>query len=229
MTPMHNQDHFVIDEGLWNENTGYLFVIADGIKTLHNDCHIAQLGAEAVYTKYYADISDNRIMALQKAFEYANQEVCETCPNLGTTCTAALFHNETLHVANVGNSRAYRLRDHYLTQITQDHSLAAAFIKLGHVTEDDLRTYPHSSYKLTRWLGSPSAVEVDIFSESLEPKDSILLCTKGVSGWLHEEDNEIAQVLGSHPTEKAAQALMKLVEDAGSASDATAIVIAYQS
>ena len=228
MNPTQNQDYFLIDESVWNEKAGFLFVIADGMKSENEHCRVASLCAKSIYSKYYAETSDNRMMALKNAFEYANHKVCQVCPDVGAACTAALFHGETLHIAQVGNSRAYRLRSEQLTQITQDHSLAAAFIQKGHVTEEDLKIYHHSLYELTRWLGNPSAVEVDIFTETLQPKDSILLCTKGLSGWLHDEDSRICEILKLSAVENAAQALLEPSERAGRYMDATAIVISLE-
>jgi protein phosphatase len=168
MTPTHNQDYFVIDEELWNEKAGYLFVIADGMPSMIKDCHVAKLGAEAVYSKYYANTSDNRTAALKEAFEFANHQVHEVCPpDARTNCTAALLHGKTLHIAHLGICRAYQFRDHHLAQMTQDHTLAFEWVRKGIVTEDDLRTSPHSLYISARHLGYPSALELDIITERL--------------------------------------------------------------
>ena len=227
--PTRNEDCFATGEGRWSEDSGYLFVVADGICRPDDDCQIAKIAVEAICSRFYDDKSDNRFKAVQRAFAYANEQVIAAGRNeLGATIVAALILDNDVHVANVGNGRAYLFRNGTLRQITQDHSLAAEFIRKGFCTERDLRIRPHSLFKVYKALGVESGVEADLFSQTLHPQDSIVLCTDGVSGWLNDNDDQIARVLQTCAWEHAAIELIALADRLGGHDDKTAMVILCQ-
>ena len=79
---------------------------------------------------------------------------------MGTTLTAAMLERDGLSVAHVGDSRAYRLRDGELEQLTHDHSLVAELERSGQLTPEDAEHHPQRSI-ITRALGPEPDVEVD--------------------------------------------------------------------
>jgi serine/threonine protein phosphatase PrpC len=133
---------------------------------------------------------------------------------MGTTVTVALVDPaaETIAFGHVGDSRAYRLRNDALEQVTTDHSLVAELIESGVLTPEEAERHPQRS-AITRALGTEPAVDADIFTIDAVPGDLFLLCSDGLSDMLTEE--EIADALeGAGRDPKAAGAA--LVEAANS-------------
>ena len=111
---------------------------------------------------------------------------------MGTTIVAALWHDASLTVGHVGDSRCYRLRGPDLTRLTRDHTLVQGRVDLGALTPDEARTAPGRNI-LTRALGSEPNVEVDLDTHATQPEDLYLLCSDGLTEML--PDVEIAAVL----------------------------------
>jgi protein phosphatase len=145
-----------------------------------------------------ADVSD----WLRGAFTSANavirahgKAVAET-RGMGTTLTVLAASNGGNGViAHVGDSRAYRIRNGEMEQLTRDHTWVQERIDAGLLTSMQAREHPFASV-LTRVLGMDTAVSPDLFPISVEPGDLFLLCSDGLTGMVPVED--ILEVLRSH-------------------------------
>ncbi len=106
---------------------------------------------------------------------------------MGTTVTVALLDQEagTVLFGHVGDSRAYRMREGTLEQITTDHSLVAELVESGVLTPEEAERHPQRS-AITRALGTEPAVEPDVFEIDVVPGDLFLLCSDGLSDMLTE-------------------------------------------
>lgn len=144
--------------------------------------------------------------------------------NLGTTLTLALLDGETAHIANVGDSRTYAARDNAVTQLTEDHSLAAKLTEAGIV--QDTPQEPVQRNIIYRALGTDDGVEVDLFHWHLRPGDKLVLCTDGL--WqAFPENAELARWLG--PATAPHDLSLQLVTEAhrrDGADDTSAVVVA---
>jgi PPM family protein phosphatase len=100
---------------------------------------------------------------------------------MGTTLTLVLVKDNIATIANIGDSRAYLYRGGHVTQITEDHSWAAALARMGKIKSDEIASHPRSNL-LYRSLGSnsESELEVDVFNQRLKPGDKLLLCSDGL-------------------------------------------------
>jgi serine/threonine protein phosphatase PrpC len=107
---------------------------------------------------------------------------------MGTTFTVALVDEEAGAVVfgHVGDSRAYRVRDGVLEQITTDHSLVAELVESGVLTPEEAERHPQRS-AITRALGTEPEVEPDVFTIEVAPGDLFLLCSDGLSDMLTED------------------------------------------
>ncbi len=131
--------------------------------------------------------------ALADAVREANHLVIEKAtadPDLrgmGTTLTTVMVRGRRLHLAHVGDSRAYLLRSGMLEMLTEDHTLVNELVKDGRLTEEQAATHPQRSV-ITRAIGVESAIEVDVMAQPLElmPGDQILLCSDGLTGPVSE-------------------------------------------
>lgn len=130
---------------------------------------------------------------LRTACERANQEVftrAREVPQfmgMGATLTAMLICQGRAFIAQVGDSRAYMLRNGTFRQITHDHSFVGELLRDGRISEAEARTHPRKNI-ITRAVGSRPRVQVDLFVEKLQPGDLLLTCSDGLSGMVTDEE-----------------------------------------
>jgi protein phosphatase len=191
-------------------------MVADGMGGHAGGATASRVAVDTV-SSVVGSSSDAPDVALRAALEAANRAVHdeaqrnEQLAGMGTTGVAALFSAEGLaFVANVGDSRAYRMRDGALQQITLDHSLVAELHRRGMITEEEALVHPRRN-EVLRSLGVEPDVVVDLHRVDLQPGDLFLLCSDGLSGVVR--DAEIAEVMHR---EAPAQAVRTLVDFANS-------------
>ena len=113
---------------------------------------------------------------------------------MGTTLTAAKVIGDDISLGHVGDSRAYRLRDGELEQLTRDHSLVAELERTGQITAEAAEHHPQRSI-ITRALGPEPDVEVDTYTVTAKDGDVYLLCSDGLTGMV--SDDELGSILRS--------------------------------
>lgn len=145
---------------------------------------------------------------------------------MGTTMTlVALDPEGSARFAHVGDSRAYLSRDGELSQVTQDHTVAAEYVTLGRIAPEEAATHPQR-HMLTRTLGLTRFVNVDEVEVSVQPGDRILLCSDGLTEMV--PDSRIAEVLAERGVEEAAWRLIDMANAAGGIDNISVIVIDVQ-
>ncbi|MBI5609317.1 MAG: Stp1/IreP family PP2C-type Ser/Thr phosphatase [Deltaproteobacteria bacterium] len=219
-----NEDAFLVSE------EEQLYVVADGMGG-HSAGEVASaFTIEALRAFYGNDDLTKRVQAayrrmrraghpipegeashhalrLRKAVESANITVFrlaqqhEQLRDMGTTVVAAVFAGRNVHIANVGDSRLYRLRKHKLTQLTEDHSLLNEYLRMNLLQPDEVEAFPYKNV-IVRALGLQEAVAVDIFGFTVRRGDTYVLCSDGLTDLVR--DAEIGAVLGQAPTARAA-------------------------
>jgi serine/threonine protein phosphatase PrpC len=143
---------------------------------------------------------------------------------LGCTVTTALVYQGTAYVANVGDSRTYLLRQGQLKALTKDHSLVARLVEANRITPDEVYTHPQRNL-IYRSLGAGrKQVEVDVFQETLQPGDMLLLCTDGL--WEMVRDDDIRRLLSEpRPLQEICDSLIALANAHGGEDNITALVV----
>ncbi|GAA2041230.1 protein phosphatase 2C domain-containing protein [Yaniella flava] len=112
---------------------------------------------------------------------------------MGTTCTAVMVDNDILHMAHIGDSRAYRLKHDAFQQLSADHTFVQRLIDEGRISAADAESHPHKNV-LMRVLGDVDASpELDVTSFATEPGERWLLCSDGLNAVV--EDETIEQLL----------------------------------
>ena len=173
-----------------------------------------------------AKINDKLKQAITKANEVIVNygKTRKEARGLGSTVTVTVVLGNSAYVANVGDSRTYLLRKGQLRAITKDHSLVARLVDAGHITPDQVYDHPQRNL-IYRSLGAGhTTVEVDVFYQTLEPGDMLLLCCDGL--WEMVREDELAHILGSEePLETICQALIDAANRGGGEDNITAVVV----
>ena len=210
------------------QQKGELFIVADGMGG-HQAGEVASESAVRTVTReYYADPNLNVAAALSSAVQKANavihQRARETLAQsgMGTTVVAAVARGNDLFLVNVGDSRAYLLRNGQLRQITRDHSFVEEQIRAGILTREEARHHPQRNV-ITRALGAKPEVEVDTYGGTLVPGDTLLLCSDGLSEPVGEED--IERILKQYPPNEAVPRLIGLANSRGGSDNVSALVV----
>ena len=140
---------------------------------------------------------------------------------MGTTATAMLVRNGYATFGQVGDSRIYRLRGGYLTQLTEDHTLVAWQVKHGLITEAEAVLSPQRNV-ITRAIGSADHVEVDTGHFPIEAGDMYVLCSDGLHGYLGPQDED---VFLAAMAEELPQLLIDLANGRGGKDNITVIAV----
>ena len=106
---------------------------------------------------------------------------------MGTTATAMVIIGDEYLIGQVGDSRAYLLRDGTLVQLTKDHSYVQEQVDAGYLSPEEARTHPYSNV-ITRCVGANVDVTPDVYSGTLQVGDVYLLASDGLTGMIEDED-----------------------------------------
>lgn len=228
-----------------------LYVVADGMGG-HNCGEVAsQFTVEAIMAFYDSEDITKRVrkahryavanlpkerrdvsfhaLRLRKAVESANISVFrlsqqhEALRDMGTTVVAAALSGSRVYVANVGDSRVYRLRRDELQQLTEDHSLVNEYVKMNMLRPEDVESFPYKNV-IVRAVGLHERVAVDITYCTVRAGDQILLCTDGLTDLVR--DAEICQILVDAPDPATACANLTIAaKERGGHDNITALLL----
>jgi PPM family protein phosphatase len=215
-----NEDSYLVDEPL--------FVVADGMGG-HLAGDVASSTAIEIISGAAASASHENPDSLARLLRDANAAIFERAQNdpslrgMGTTCTLLMVDGEQAHLAHVGDSRAYLLRDGELSQLTEDHTLVSRMVREGKLSVEEAEQHPQRSI-ITRALGVDPDVEVDLLALELKEGDRILLCSDGLSSMISFEAIKEA-LQGDGEPQRAADALVRRALDAGGEDNVTVVVL----
>jgi PPM family protein phosphatase len=214
-----NEDTFVLDPPL--------FAVADGMGGAQAGEVASRLTAAAFREYHEADqLPPNE--RLQAIIQEANRRIYERArtdsdvSGMGTTVTAALLTGGRVTLGHVGDSRAYRIRDGELEQLTEDHSLVADLMRSGSLTPEEAEAHPQRSV-ITRALGTDPEVDVDTVSVETEVGDLFLLCSDGLTTMVADDD--ILGILSAAPSlDDAAKELVRAANTGGGEDNVTVVL-----
>ena len=142
---------------------------------------------------------------------------------MGTTLVMAVVVGHDVHIINVGDSRAYLISPNDIRQITHDQSFVQALLDKGAITPEQATTHPRRNV-LLQSLGTEEQVTPDLYSETLDANESLLLCSDGL--WDMLGDAEIARIVRAADTPNAAcQALVDASNAAGGHDNIAAVIV----
>jgi serine/threonine protein phosphatase PrpC len=203
-----------------------VFAVADGMGGAKAGEVASQVATDAFQTEHLDDEPPERQLAgiarqaNRRIYELAAED--ESRRGMGTTLTAAMVSGHEVSIGHVGDSRAYRLRDGSLEQITRDHSLVAELERTGQISPEAAEHHPQRSI-ITRALGPEPDVEVDTFTVPGRGGDVYLLCSDGLTGMV--PDDEVATILRhAGSLEEAAGALVRAANQSGGKDNITVVL-----
>ncbi len=165
-----------------------------------------------------------------KVIEAANKRIYDMSSDpslrgMGTTIVAAVVDAEesVLNIVNVGDSRAYRLRDGALEQLTIDHSLVEDLVREGRLTPEEALTHPQRNI-VTRALGINAVIEIDMFVVDAAIGDRFILCSDGLFNEV-DDDSIIEILLRATSSDGAANELVDTAVARGGRDNVTVVIV----
>ena len=223
----HNEDSIFLP------NDDRLVIVADGMGG-HASGEVASRIAVELVSEHFKDTAHEQVLTwpykvdrdlrshinrMTTSIMLANLEIWERSQRetrlkgMGTTCVAMYFLDDTAIIGHVGDSRAYRLRNHELTQLTEDHSLINDYIRMKRVTPEEAESWPHKNV-IVRALGMKESVQVDIVTEHPRVNDCYVLCSDGLSGMV--PNDQIAHIVESdRDLDRAVDRLIEAANEEG--------------
>ena len=213
-----------------------IFVVADGmgghaagevasemaVRIVADEIHsVRGLGDEQVAERMRAAIRTANGAIFQRTLTEHDKR------GMGTTVTALTLYESRFLIGQVGDSRAYLLRDGRLSQLTKDHSYVQEQVDAGYLTPEQARTHPYSNV-ITRCVGANSDVMPDIYAGTVKANDVFLLASDGLTGML--EDYQLAELLSpERMPQDEVDALIAEANRHGGLDNITAILVRIDS
>ncbi|MBL8996189.1 MAG: Stp1/IreP family PP2C-type Ser/Thr phosphatase [Gemmatimonadetes bacterium] len=217
---------------------GSLFMVADGMGGAAAGEVASAMATEIILAEVdrrWRSSSDHDpeifAHALRAATEVANTKIHHYASSnpenrgMGTTATIAGFLGDTLYVCQVGDSRAYLVRDGVATLITKDQSLMQKLVEAGELTEEEAEVSERRNIILQA-LGPEPVVRVDLTSQQVKRGDVLILCSDGLSGQVRA--HEIVEVVTSEPDlVSVCKKLIDLANEAGGPDNITVVAARF--
>jgi serine/threonine protein phosphatase PrpC len=218
-----NEDSYMVHEPL--------FAVADGMGGHQGGEVASNLALAAMETIAEEPVPDgDTAPRLAEVVREANRVVLQRAGSdpalsgMGTTLTAVLAGSGgRIHVAHVGDSRAYLLRGGEMSQLTRDQTVVQRLVDEGRISPEEAEIHPQRSI-LTNALGVDRDIEVDEASYELAEGDRLLLCSDGLSGMVSEADIKRILVENEDP-QAACDALVEAANQAGGQDNITALIL----
>ncbi len=197
----NNEDAFrIYDESanlVSGSGRGELFCVADGMGGHRGGERASQIAVEGVWDFFSQlrtiETDDDICPLLTTLYKEANAQILKEARrnseyfNMGSTLTSAVIKSEQLFYAHIGDSRLYHLHKGTLTQLTDDHTIAAELWRLGRIDQEELKSHPQRN-TLFSYLGKEKGLTIQGGEIALGSDDLLLLCTDGLTDVLSDED-----------------------------------------
>ena len=209
-----NEDAYVVEPPL--------FAVADGM----GGAQAGEIAAKIAASVLRESSGEQAVVELikeanRRVYEAAAED--ETRSGMGTTITAAIVEDDAVQIGHVGDSRAYRIRDGELEQLTEDHSLVAELVRSGKLSPEEADVHPQRSV-ITRTVGTDPDVDVDTFSVDARPGDVFFICSDGLTTMV--DDRSILAIVQKNRAslDKAVRALVDAANKGGGEDNITIVL-----
>lgn len=226
----NNQDSYSVCE---LSNGAVLAVVCDGMGGAAEGAlassEAVKVINEFISERYVDDMRDLSIKSLLlSAIENANKHIYnlsktnEEYEGMGTTSVVTLVANSFLYIAHAGDSRAYKVSNGELIQLTRDHSVVQNMLEKGEITAEEAIDHP-SKHIITRALGVDDVIKVDFCQETFYDGDILILCSDGLTNFSSPED--ILKLTSDGCYYKYADRLVNLANQNGGGDNVTVVCV----
>jgi protein phosphatase len=219
---------FVLADGMGGYNAGEVAsgmatsLISDGLEDAWSPRAVERMGRDEA--KALSERLINEQIARANSAIFTTSQNNPECAGMGTTLVVALFYDNFLTVAHIGDSRLYRLRGESMEQVTRDHSLLQEQLDSGLITPEEAKLSQNKNL-VTRALGIDPSVEPELHVYETQPDDTYLLCSDGLSDMVEDEEIRLTLItLKSNPN-LTVQQLVQAANDNGGRDNISAMLI----
>ena len=223
-----NQGYVILADGMGGYNAGE---VASGMATmfLSSELETALLAKppheiSQATGQLFAHRCILDTVAMTNLAIYNTSESQPQYAGMGTTLLLALFYDNQMTVAHIGDSRLYRLRGDTFCAITRDHSLLQEQIDSGMISPEDAR-FSQNKNLVTRALGVDPDVETEIHDYAVEPGDIYLLCSDGLNDMIEDDEIRLTLQTLAANLELAASQLIEMANDNGGRDNVSVILV----
>lgn len=224
-----NQDFYAIGE----KEDYFYAIVCDGMGGCNGGNVASQMAVAAIeqtlIDKLNGTLFDVVVKgAIEEGIREANRRIYERSLSeselrgMGTTAVVAVYANNKLYLAHVGDSRAYILKGSEYTQLTKDHSVVQELVESGQISEEEAREHPIKNV-ITRAIGVEKTVEIDFKELDFEIDEALLICTDGLSNYL--TDDVFKSILRDNSKEEYAEKLVEYAKESGGADNITVVLM----
>lgn len=221
-------EYFLSEEPASPATRGHVFLVCDGMGGHAAGQIASELACKTFIDVYLNHASPSASLAAEAAVQAANRyvfDIATTIPGrkgMGTTLSALLLVQDQAIVAQVGDSRVYRLRATSFECLTNDHTWVDEAIRRGELTPDQAATHPYR-HVLTRAIGTEQSVTPDIFTHDVREGDTFLLCSDGVMN--HVADDQLKTIMEQNSPSRAAWKIVNAALMDGGSDNTTVLVV----
>ncbi len=214
-----NNEDSVFPTASGDSDEHVVLIVADGMGG-----HVAGEVASRIAINAAASIELDPVDRVAAGNRAIREEVARdpSLEGMGTTMTLLVIDGDVATLAHVGDSRAYLLRQDELSQLTEDHTVAAEYVAMGQLSPEEAGSHPQR-HMLTKTLGLTRFVNVDEYKIDLSRGDRILLCSDGLTEMV--DDMTIARTLSSGSPDEVVWKLVELANEAGGVDNITVVVV----
>ena len=224
-----NQDNFACDQ---DDNVTWA-AVCDGMGGISGGDIASKIAVdavrEAISSKEYGSINEENVRDIFiKVFDKANEKIfCASMKNeklkgMGTTMVLSAILGCKVHVAHVGDSRAYLLGKDNIKQLTMDHSIVQQMIDKGEITVEEAKEHPKKNI-ITRAIGAEDFVVADYICEDFKDEDTLLMCTDGLTNYI--DNDELLKICNDYHGDELVDVLISTANNCGGSDNITVVVI----
>lgn len=218
----------ILADGMGGHNAGEVASamavegITDSLRHSIPETDTSIIDEESGYTHGTLLIHEAILKTNSEIFQVANDQ--PQCQGMGTTLVAALFYNDRVTIANVGDSRLYRFRAGQLEQLTSDHTLLQELVDRGFYSQEEAEASLNRNV-ITRALGTEPAIQVDLQEEIVLPGDLYMICSDGLNDMVPDEKILSTLSMFGGNLDKIGEDLIRQANSAGGRDNVSVILI----
>ena len=205
-----------------------LFIVADGMGGHQGGKEASSIALEVVPGIFFSESDASIEDRLRRSFKEANRLIYEKAMSgegferMGTTCTALALSDNAIHIAHVGDTRAYRIEKNNVELLTSDHTLVEEMRREGVLTEAEAKVHPRRN-TLTRAMGVEPDLDVDVYDiGTMKAEHRYLICSDGLSEVTPEEIHNLTM---QFTPQVASDKLIDLANERGGHDNVTVLVL----